>query len=646
MIGQLGVSQELLRTFDRLPIEVAALNSRGEIVYVNAAWREFGCTNGASSDFVGENYLNICRLASLTEPSAVEVRNAIERAIAGVGGVTPLLYPCPDAHQMRWFRTYVEPVKLPDDVRVIVMHQEVKSDETHCPWLQSCSVLQTDPRQTDNVTPARLLESMSWLHAILDSVNAGLWQWEIQSGDLFWSPESYRLFGLHPDQTHLTYAIWRQAIHPDDRSEVDVAVQRAVDERTDLLDLEFRIVLPSGEVRWIKDRGKLVLDESGQPIRMIGIQIDITDQKRIAASLEYERILLRTVMDALPLALYVKDMDARKVLTNATDLEFLGESDLRRVLGKTDYELFPDSGGKTCYEEDIEVLRTGRPVIQRATEFTNQAGTRRQVLISKIPLRNRDQEIIGLVGITEDITELRRLEQKLWESRQLEALGVFASSIGHDFNNLLTPIIGLSEVLYNDTAPDSRQRQYLDKILNAAYKARDLLRQMRIFSRLHRAEVKSVNLLATVAEACDILRSSLPSSISLHVCFEVASATIEADPLQLHQMIMNLLMNAQQAIEGEAGAISVVVTPLITADSESPHGITLNVSDTGQGIDEAIIERIFEPFFTTKHGVGSGLGLAIVHGVVQNLGGTIRVESQPGQGSTFTISLPNVVVEC
>ncbi len=638
MSEQSKATHELLRSFDKLPIEVAALDSRGEIVYVNAAWREYALSNGAPGDFLGENYLDVCRRAGFMTPAAAAAQAAIDRAIAGISENTPLFYSCPDERQMRWFRMHVAPVDLPGDVRAVVMHQEVAPGEG------DPARLATDSSTPGGDSPAQLFDSAQWLHVVLDAVNAGLWRWDIQSGDVFWSPESYRLFGLQPESTQTDYKVWQQMIHPDDRDAVDAAVRRTLDERIDLLDLEFRIVLPNGDVRWMKDRGKLVLDESGQPVQMIGIQIDITDQKHIAAALDHERILLRTVIDALPLALYVKDTEARKVLTNATDLVLLGESDVSNVLGKTDQELFPDENGQACYTEDLEVLRTGEPVLQRSVEFTNQEGVTRQVLLSKTPLRNRDQEIIGLVGITEDVTELKRLETRLWESRQLEALGALASNIGHDFNNLLTPIIGLSEVLYGEAAPGSRQRQYLDKILNAAYKAKDLLKQMRVFSRLHKAEVKNVNLLATVMEACDILRVSLPATITLTTTFHVVSARVEADPSQVHQMIMNLLVNAHQAIGDGPGEITVTIAPLATAGDK--HGIKLTVIDTGQGMDAATMQHIFEPFFTTKRGSGSGLGLAIVHGVVQNLGGTIHVVSQPGEGSTFTIELPDVEVEC
>lgn len=272
--------------------------------------------------------------------------------------------------------------------------------------------------------------------------------------------------------------------------------------------------------------------------------------------------------------------------------------------------------------------------------MVNHRGEHRYILLSKTPLRNRNQEIIGLVGVAEDITERKRLQAQLWEAQRMESLGAVAATVAHDFYNLLTPIIGLSEVLLAEAPPDSRQRKYLEKILSASYKARNLLRQMQTFSRLQEADVRTVDLVAIVAEACDIHRSSLPPNIALHVHLEVAGVRLQADPTQLHQAIMNLLVNAQQAIGENAGEITVIVGCDTAPSAYRQPQAYVKVRDTGHGMDAATRQRIFEPFFTTKRGSGSGLGLAIVQRVVRSLGGSIEVESEPGKGATFTIILP------
>uniref|UniRef100_A0A7C1FW67 histidine kinase n=1 Tax=Caldilinea aerophila TaxID=133453 RepID=A0A7C1FW67_9CHLR len=631
-------SETLFKILDALPIEVAALNRQGEIIYVNPMWRAFACANGAPGDFLGVNYLHICRQAQWSEPFAASVADAIERALVGEGTSTPLLYPCPDEHRMRWFRMDVVPVQWMEEVAALVLHQEVGLDNAE---LQS--QIARFPTQEKGASEHRF-NSAQWLHMALEAIKAGLWEWDIQTGKVFWSPESYKLFGMPQSAKNLSYDVWWGSIHPEDRQAVDEAVRRAVEECRDLVDLEFRIVLPDGTVRWMKDRGRMILDETGQPVRMIGIQMDITEQKEVAVSLEEERILLRTVIDALPLALYVKDRQARKILTNSTDLLFLGVNDPAEVLGKTDLELFNDVCGYTCYLEDLEVLRTGQPVIQREAEMVNSRGEHRHILLSKTPLRNRNQEIIGLVGVTEDITERKRLETQLYEAQKMESLGAIAATVAHDFYNLLTPIIGLSEVLFAEAPPNSRQRKYLEQILSASYKARNLLKQMQTFSRLQEADARKVDLVNIVAEACDIHRSALPPHITLYVHLKLASATLHADPTQLHQAIMNLLVNAQQAIGESVGEITVIVgCEAAQSAYRQPHAY-VKVIDTGQGIDAATRKRIFEPFFTTKRGSGSGLGLAIVQRVVRSLGGSIEVESEPGKGATFTVILPVIEI--
>lgn len=625
-------SKTLSKLLDILPIEVAALNRQGEIVYVNPAWQAFACANGAPGDFLGANYLHVCRQAQWSEPLVVDVAETIERTLAGEDVPTSFLYPCPDEQRIRWFRMDIAPVTWMEEVAALILHQEVGLDNADLQSQMARFIGQ------EGAASAHRFHSASWLHMTLEAIKAGLWEWDIRTGKILWSPESYRLFGISQVSQNLSYEVWWGSIHPEDRQAVDSTVHRAVAERRDLIDLEFRIILPDGAVRWMKDRGRMILDEAGQPVRMIGIQMDITEQKEVAASLDEERILLRTVIDVLPLALYVKDKQARKILTNATDLLFLGVDDPAKVLGKTDLELFNAVGDYTCYLEDLEVLRTGQPVIQRESEMVNSRGERRHVLLSKTPLRNRNQEIIGLVGVTEDITERKRLETQLSEAQRMESLGAIAATVAHDFNNLLTPIIGLSEVLFAEALPNSRQRTYLEQILTASYKARNLLRQMQTFSRLQESDVCTVDLVRIVTEACDIHRAALSPLITLHLQLDLASAALHADATQLHQVIMNLLVNAQQAIGENVGEITVIVGCDAAQSVYRQPRAYVKVIDTGQGMDAATRKRIFEPFFTTKQ--GSGLGLAIVQRVVRSLGGSIEVESEPGKGAAFIVILP------
>jgi PAS domain S-box-containing protein len=357
---------------------------------------------------------------------------------------------------------------------------------------------------------------------------------------------------------------------------------------------------------------------------------------------ERKRDLLFSVLDAMPVALCMKDSDARRIFANAADLAMLGQPDLAAALGKNDLELLPDRLGETSYREDIEVLRTGQPVLRCEREQIGRAGESRHVLLTKLPLRDDAQKIIGLAEMVEDITEFKAIQAEFWQQQKMKSFAAMSSSVAHDFSNLLTPIIGLSEVLLFDAVSGSRQQQFLDKILASAYKAKTLLKQLRMFSHLHETQKLPVDLVATVKEVCDAQKTSLPPTVTLHTTYSVSSVVIQADAAHIFQMVSNLLTNALESIDSEGGKIVVAIDRVadVGEQAEPRQWLRLKISDTGQGMDEMALREIFEPFAGTRRSIGSGLGLAIVRGVVQNLGGTISVESEPGHGSTFTILLP------
>jgi two-component system, NtrC family, sensor kinase len=236
--------------------------------------------------------------------------------------------------------------------------------------------------------------------------------------------------------------------------------------------------------------------------------------------------------------------------------------------------------------------------------------------------------------------ERRVLEHQLHHAQKIEALGQLAGGIAHDLNNALVPILAISGVVQRDLPPDSSHRQRLDVVIGSARRARELVGQVLAFSRREQAARREFDLAEMAAAALVMLRASIPATIALVDRIEPA-LPILGDPGQMHQVLMNLVMNAAQAIGNGQGTVVVEAC----RETDGAH-IRLSVSDTGCGMDEATRERIFEPFFTTKEvGSGTGLGLSIAHGVVTNHGGTIAVESTPGQGTRFDVVLPVVPVK-
>jgi len=280
------------------------------------------------------------------------------------------------------------------------------------------------------------------------------------------------------------------------------------------------------------------------------------------------------------------------------------------------------------------------------------------VEISAGPYPDSEGRIIGSLAIIRDISDRKRaekerdkLESQLRRSQKLETIGTLAGGVAHDFNNILTPILGYSEMAryYLDDAHPAREG--IDQISSAAMRARDLVRQILTFSRQGEEERKPVKIQFIVKEALKLMRSSLPSTIVIQSDLNEQVGDILCDPTQIHQVMMNLCTNAGHAMKSGGGVLEAKLSQFYV-DSEfsclhvnlsEGHYARLTVSDTGCGMDRATTERIFEPFFTTKNaGEGTGLGLSVVHGIVAAHGGGISVYSEPGQGTTFQIYLPCV----
>jgi PAS domain S-box-containing protein len=264
------------------------------------------------------------------------------------------------------------------------------------------------------------------------------------------------------------------------------------------------------------------------------------------------------------------------------------------------------------------------------------------------PLLNSEGKLTGYVSLKRDITEAVRMEAQLRQAQKMEAIGTLAGGIAHDFNNILGAMMGYAELAKFKTM-DVKTHPYMDQVLKACGRAKDLVQQILTFSRQREQEKKPIAVVPIVKEALKLLRSSLPATVEIRQSYTTENDTVLADPTQLHQVIMNLCTNAVHAMRESEGVLDVRLDQrLISADHQiydpelKPGAyLQLIVSDTGEGIDPAIKDKIFDPFFTSKQpGEGTGLGLSIVYSIVRDHGGIIAMESNPGEGTTFTISLP------
>ncbi|MFC1525438.1 ATP-binding protein [Candidatus Latescibacterota bacterium] len=308
------------------------------------------------------------------------------------------------------------------------------------------------------------------------------------------------------------------------------------------------------------------------------------------------------------------------------------------VIGRTDLDFFEPSLARQKYEDDLAVIETQRPLIGKEEVDAVGAGTR-WVSTTKLPWYGKQGEVVGLLGISRDITERKRLEREVIHLERMRVSGELAAGVSHNLNNMLTAVLGPAQILLRKS-DDPQIRREAETILAAGHRAQDLVARLQQSVRLRQETTSgAVSLDAQVQEVVQMSRPQWkdePESrgVSVEVAAKLGDTpTIRGNAPELDDAIMNLLLNAVRAMP-EGGTIA------IATQSVEAGGVQLTVSDTGVGMDEETCCRVFEPFFTTKRDVGSGLGLSTVHGTVTRWGGTIEVDSTPGAGTTFTVWFP------
>ena len=419
-------------------------------------------------------------------------------------------------------------------------------------------------------------------------------------------------------------------------------------------DIVMGIYRPDNTLVWISVNTQPIHDADSKVVAVVSGFTDITMRLKADRALRDSEALLRTFVQHAPAAVAMFDRAMRYLVASRQwYIEYhLGDRD---ITGLTHYEVFPEIPER--WKEDHRNCLAGAIIRADADPFLRADGSKQWLSYEVRPWHHMDGSIGGIVMFTRDITESKqaqeergRFEQKLMETQKLESLGVLAGGIAHDFNNILTGIVGNNSLALLEIPADSPVREYLLGVREASQRAADLIRQMLAYSGRGRFVIQKLDLSRIVEETTQLLGISISKKVRLNFNLERKLPPVEVDAAQISQVIMNLVINASEAIGDRPGEIGVN-TGLFRADEEylsqaeisdqlvPGDYVFLEVVDNGCGIQPENLKRIFDPFFTTKF-TGRGLGLAAVLGIVRGHKGTLRVSSEVGRGTTFKMLLP------
>ena len=461
------------------------------------------------------------------------------------------------------------------------------------------------------------------------------------------NPEMCRIFGYNRNE--LEGISVNDITHPKDLDVSPSFIRGAISGGLDHSEFEKRYIHKAGHVLWGKVSSSLVRDHAGAPLYFISHVQDVTRQKEmelaLRASEEKYRTLVETAMDAICIF-----QDGRvKYHTHRVE----------ELLGRTEQEIHGEPFLPFIHPDDRDM------VLERHVKRAQG-----EHVVSAYPFRvvNKAGEVLWVEGnaslvtwegrsavlsFLRDITARRELEAQLIQAQKLESVARLAGGVAHDFNNLLSVILGYVEMVLMELTQENPQRESLDEVYNAAVRAKTLTRQLLAFSRTQVLEIRTLDINEVIIGFEKLLRRLLREDIEMEVQLTPQTARVNADIAQLEQVLMNLVVNARDAMPKggrlliESGVEELDQTYASTRPGIKPgRYVLVSVSDDGMGMDSKTMDRIFEPFFTTKEeGTGTGLGLSTVYGIVKQHGGNIWVYSEPGHGTTFKIYLPEASKE-
>lgn len=497
--------------------------------------------------------------------------------------------------------------------------------------------------------------------------SSGTWDWDILGERLLVDARFAELYGLDPDEGLAGFPTdtFFRAIHREDRARMRIAVAGILG-GAELFSKEFRIVTSDGSVLWMHGRGQASFDDDEQPVRFTGLLVDVTDRKRTEERLRIAQSAggVGTFEHSDGFATMAVSEEFCRVLGLHPAL-VLPVQTVNGVMLPGEAPLIPAAipeGSGTALDGEFRVLRAddgSERWIARRGEVVRDGGGYRLVGViydvtksKELEAQLRDLNDTLEARVEAEVVERHQAQESLRQAQKMEAVGHLTGGIAHDFNNLLMIIIGNIDTVRRriDSGEDPRIRRALDNALKGAESAAALTQRLLVFSRQQPLNPRVTDVAKLLSGMSDLLTRSITEAISIQILSALDLWRVEADPHQLENAVLNLAVNARDAMDG-TGSLTIdaknVTIDRDGAGSLAPGDyVAISVTDTGSGMSDDIIAKAFDPFFTTKEvGKGTGLGLSMVYGFAQQSNGTVEIASVVGEGSTVSLFLPRAVVE-
>ena len=475
----------------------------------------------------------------------------------------------------------------------------------------------------------------------------GIWDWDIRSGAVYFSPRLEKILGLSPGALGTDIASFDALVHSDDLERRQKLLAEHLAEDTPY-EISFRVRHGNGSWIWVRSSGQVHRDAAGEPVRMVGALSDITESKRVEAELRTSEERLRQAAHLANIGYYIWDaVEDRCIFCSKQHAAAHGLT----VEEYISHAPRIDEPFEIVHVEDrervqaeIRALRGGKRIELEYRVVTPEGETRYLREVAE-PTVDETGRVVLETGASQEITELKKAEEQLRQAQKMEAIGQLTGGLAHDFNNLLTVIQGNVELLEDS---DEEGETPVDAIHGAVERGAELTQRLLAFSRRQSLQPRSIDVGQLVRDMHDLLARTLGETIVINISGGPGLWRAAADPGQVENALLNLALNARDAMPG-GGRLSITCSNAHldqayadrTADAIPGDYVLLAVSDNGTGMSRAVREHVFEPFFTTKEvGAGSGLGLSMVYGFAKQSGGHVSIYSEVDQGTSVKLYLP------